>query len=342
MIWSPAILYVSTFVVSALLALGMTPVSIWLATKWHILDVPNSPVKTHKLPVPYLGGVAIWGSFVLSMILLRFLTHFPTGTLYNLRGLLFGGTTIMLLGVWDDVRGLDYRFKLLVEVIAALILISFGIRIHFISNPWVAIPLTVLWVVGITNSLNIIDIMDGLCAGTGFVAALALFFIALPTEAIYVNFASVALAGALLGFLHYNWQPARIFLGDAGSLFIGFSLAALSLGESYTTVNNIALFAPILVLGIPLYDTVLVSFHRMRRGKSIFEGSKDHFALRMEAMGIRRKRVVQTTLLVSACLSIAAFLITILKFEYAALVLGVVVAVGAFAFNALSSVEVKE
>jgi UDP-GlcNAc:undecaprenyl-phosphate GlcNAc-1-phosphate transferase len=171
--------------------------------------------------------------------------------------------------------------------------------------------------------------MDGLSSGVAVVACLGFFFVALPTEQIYVNFASCILAGACLGFLRYNWPPAKIFMGDAGSLFVGFILAAVALGENYTTVNNLALFTPILILGVPIFDTLLVMAFRMQKGKSIFLGSKDHFALRLEAMGYKRKSIILIAYLISVILSMAAFIITIVKFNNAIMVY---LAVGLLAF----------
>lgn len=232
----------------------------------------------------------------------------------------------MVLGLIDDIWKLDYRVKLFGQFIASIILILYNIRIEFISSLPLSIFLTIFWVVGITNAINIIDIMDGLAAGVVVIAGLAFSFIALPTEKIYVNFAALALAGSCLGFLRYNWRPARIFMGDSGSLFIGFILAAISLGESYTTINNIGLFAPFLVLGIPIYDTLLVIFFRILKGKSIFSGSRDHFAFRLEAMGYNRKKVVLINYYLTAILGLAAFLITTVKFELAVIIYAAIIA----------------
>ena len=276
-----------------------------------------------------MGGVAIWLSFVVILLLVRFLTHFQTGTLTNLRGLFFGGTVIMIVGLLDDIKGFNYRLKFFGQLAATLILMVFDIRIKFIDSYIVSFILTLFWVIGITNALNIIDIMDGLSSGVAVVACLGFFFVALPTEQIYVNFASCILAGACLGFLRYNWPPAKIFMGDAGSLFVGFILAAVALGENYTTVNNLALFTPILILGVPIFDTLLVMAFRMQKGKSIFLGSKDHFALRLEAMGYKRKSIILIAYLISVILSMAAFIITIVKFNNAIMVY---LAVGLLAF----------
>src|SRR5439155_23660901 len=152
-----------------------------------------------------------------------------------------------------------YRFKFLIQITAGLCLISFDIRLHFIRPAWVGDLLTIVWVVGIINAVNIVDIMDGLASGMAVIASLGFFFISLASEQIYVHFSASALAGALLGFIPFNLSRRyKIFLGDTGSLLTGFMLAALSLGTSYTHVNNAGVFAPILILGVPIYDTILV------------------------------------------------------------------------------------
>jgi UDP-GlcNAc:undecaprenyl-phosphate GlcNAc-1-phosphate transferase len=320
------VFYVVAFFFALALAYVLTPLLRKIALKFGILDHPVPDIKIHLKPIPYLGGLAIWLAFILTLLGVRLLTSFPTGTLRNLRGIFYGGTLIMVLGLIDDIWKLDYRVKLFGQFIASIILILYNVRIEFISSIPLSIFLTIFWVVGITNAVNIIDIMDGLAAGVVVIAGLAFFFIALPTEKIYVNFAALALAGSCLGFLRYNWRPAKIFMGDSGSLFIGFILAAISLGESYTTINNIGLFAPFLVLGIPIYDTLLVIFFRILKGKSIFAGSRDHFAFRLEAMGYNRKKVVLINYYLTAILGLAAFLITTVKFELAVIIYAAIIA----------------
>jgi len=318
--------YLVAFLLALFLAYLFTPLFQKIAVKFKILDHPVPNLKVHTKPTPYLGGLAIWLAFILTLLGVRFFTHFPTGTLRNLRGIFYGGTLIMVLGLIDDIWKVDYRVKFFGQFIASIILVLYNIRIEFIPSLFLSIFLTIFWVVGITNAINIIDIMDGLAAGVAVIVGLAFSFIALPTEKIYVNFAALALAGSCLGFLKYNWQPARIFMGDSGSLFIGFILAAISLGESYTTINNIGLFAPLLVLGIPIYDTLLVIFFRLLKGKSIFAGSRDHFAFRLEAMGFERKKVILINYYISAILGFTAFLITVVRFEFAVIIYAGVIA----------------
>jgi len=203
-------------------------------------------------------------------------------------------------------------------------LVSFDIRIHFIRPFWVADLLSVVWIVGITNAVNIIDIMDGLASGIGVIASFGFLFISLPSEQIYVNFAAAALAGALLGFLPYNLSKRhKIFLGDTGSLFLGFVLSALSLGTSYTHVNNVGVFAPLLILGVPIYDTVLVTILRLKKGMSPFIGSLDHYALRLERRGLYREEILILSYAFSLLLTFAAYEVTEVQSKYAVMIYGV-------------------
>ncbi len=320
---TPDRLYLSCFLLALCISVLATPIMRKLAIKLGVLDHPFTDVKTHKQPVPYLGGLAVALGMAAALVFARTSSNFPTGTLRSLRGLMMGGSIVLLLGLVDDAapKGLGYRLKFLVQIVAALCLISFDIRISFIEPAWMANLLTLLWIVTIMNAVNIIDIMDGLASGIATIASLGFFFISLPSEQIHVNFAAATLAGALLGFIPYNLSRRRkIFLGDTGSLFIGFTLAALSLGTSYTHVNHAGVFAPILILGIPLYDTVLVFFLRLQKGMSPFLGSHDHYALRLERHGFYREEILVLSYAVSLLLAFAAYEVTIVVFEYAMMI----------------------
>jgi UDP-GlcNAc:undecaprenyl-phosphate GlcNAc-1-phosphate transferase len=320
-------LYLSCFLLALAISLAATPLLRKLALIIGILDHPLTDVKTHKHPTPYLGGLAVAFGMAVALVYARVTTNFQTGTLRSLRGLLMGGLIVLILGLVDDVKlkGLSYRFKFLGQFVAGLCLLSFDIRIHFIHPSWLADLLTLVWVVGIMNAVNIIDIMDGLASGIAVIACLAFFFISLPSEQIYVNFASAALAGALLGFMPYNLSTRlKIFMGDTGSLFTGFTLAALSLGTSYTHVNNAGVFAPILILGIPIYDTMLVTVLRLQKGMSPFLGSRDHYALRLERHGLYREEILVLSYAFSLLLAFAAYEVTLVVFEYAMAIYAVV------------------
>jgi UDP-GlcNAc:undecaprenyl-phosphate GlcNAc-1-phosphate transferase len=313
-------LYLECFLTAVGISAVFTPIMRLLAMRLKILDHPTSDVKTHKKPVPYLGGVAVAAGLGAAMAAARLTTNFPTGTLHALRGILLGTVIIFLLGLADDIerQGLGYREKFFVQFTAASCLIVFDIRIKFITPSWLGALLTALWVVGVTNAFNIIDIMDGLASGIALIASLGFLFISLPSEEIYVNIASAALAGALLGFLPYNLSKRmKIFMGDTGSLLTGFILAAISLGTSYTRVNNLGIFSPILILGLPLYDTFLVSYLRYTKGMSPFRGSKDHFALRLETFGFYREEILIMCYSASLLLAFIAYEVTLVSNAYA-------------------------
>jgi len=320
-------LYFLSFMLALAVSAAATPLMRALAIKIGILDHPFSDVKTHKQPTPYLGGVAVAAAMATALIFARVYTNFPTGTLRSLRGILMGGSIILLLGLIDDIKpkGLGYRFKFLVQFVAALCLLSFDVRIHFIHPSWLADLLTIVWVIGIINAVNIIDIMDGLASGIALIACLGFFFISLPSEQIYVNFAAAALAGALLAFIPYNLSARhKIFLGDTGSLFTGFMMAALSMGTAYTHVNNAGVFCPILILGIPIYDTILVTVLRLQKGMSPFLGSRDHYALRLEKHGLYREEILVLSYAFSLLLTFAAYEATLVVFEYAMTIYAIV------------------
>lgn len=307
-------LYLSAVAIAAALTGLATPLVRELAVRMSWLDAPSSSVKTHKVATPSLGGVAIWVGFAGTLVAMRFLTNFPTGTLYRLRAILAGGAVVFLLGIVDDLRkpaGVHYRAKFAVQVLAAGLLVAFGIRLRFIAPEYLAVVLTMLWVVGICNAFNIVDIMDGLAGSQAAVAALGFLLIALPSEEIYVNFAAAALLGAALGFLPWNLSERRkIFMGDSGSLLLGFVLAALALGTDYTRNNPLGVYAPLFILLVPMFDTFFVMFLRLRKGLSPFRGSKDHFALRLEKMGFGRGQIVGLSALVSCILVLFAFIVT--------------------------------
>lgn len=314
-------LLATSFICSAGVSFLMTPLVRMISLRMGVLDAPGSAVKTHKEPTPVFGGVAIYLGFMATMLLLRMTTSFPTGTLYNLRALVLGGSLVFALGLVDDLmrpQGVDYKPKFFVQIAAAILLIIFGLRMRFLQPDYVAYAVTVVWVVGVTNAFNIVDIMDGLSSSQAAVAALGFLMISLPTEELYVNFASAALAGAAVGFLPWNLSKKRkVFMGDSGSLLIGFLLAGISLGTRYSNVNDAGVFAPLLILFVPTFDTFFVSLLRLNQGKSPFVGSKDHFALRLEKMGFGRGRVVLMSAAAAGFLSFCAFLVTQLPLKSA-------------------------
>jgi UDP-GlcNAc:undecaprenyl-phosphate GlcNAc-1-phosphate transferase len=316
-------LYLLAFVLPLLISLALTPLLRALALRFGHVDKPTD-IKTHKTPTPLFGGVAIFAAFIVTLLALRLFTSFRTGTLHDLRIILLGGGVMFALGLIDDLfkpNGLGVKTKFAVQFAVAFFTAIYGIRIHFIQPGYLAVLLSAVWLVGVSNAFNIIDIMDGLSAGQAALAAFGFLLIAFPSEAIYVNFASAALAGAVLGFLPYNLsRKYKLFMGDSGSLLCGFVLAVVAIGTRYSDVNPLGVYAPLFILAVPIYDTVFVSVMRLRRGHSPFLGSKDHFALRLEKIGFSRRQVVRLASLASLALSLFAWLITQVPLVWGALI----------------------
>lgn len=337
-------LFLITFLSACLSAVVLTPLFRYAAVKFDIYDRPITDVKTHKISTPYLGGLAIWSGWLISLLIIRFITHFPTGTLNSIRSLFIGSFLMLLLGLFDDIKkgGLGFKFKFFIQIAACVVVVVFfDIRINFIENYFLSVILSMLWIIGLSNAFNIIDIMDGLSCGIAAIAALFFFVIALPSEMIYVNFCSIALVGGCLGFLPYNLSKnKKIFMGDTGSLSIGFILATIAMGTSYTKINPIGIFAPLLILAVPVYETVFVSIMRMRKGKNPFLGSKDHFPLRLEKIGYTRKQILLFVYAACFMLGITAYLTVNLSQSLALMLFSFIVIVLIFIAVKLSKIKV--
>ncbi|HAH33141.1 MAG TPA: hypothetical protein DCL44_12585 [Elusimicrobia bacterium] len=320
-------LYLIAFLLPLGLSLALTPLLRLAALALGQVDQPTD-IKTHKIPTPLFGGVAVALAVSASLIVMRFYTSFPTGTLRDLRVILAGGAVMFALGLIDDFKkpnGLGVRTKFTIQFLVAFFTVFYGIRIRFVEPQYLSFVLSLLWIVGVSNAFNIIDIMDGLSAGQVAVASFGFLLIAFPSESIYVNFASAALAGAVLGFLPYNFSKnMKIFMGDSGSLFCGFVLALVAMGTQYTKVNPLGVYAPLFILALPIYDTIFVSIMRLRRGHSPFLGSKDHFALRLEKLGFSRPRIAFGAALAAVALSVFAWFITQVPLVWGALICFVV------------------
>jgi UDP-GlcNAc:undecaprenyl-phosphate GlcNAc-1-phosphate transferase len=312
------VFYLKVFLLSLFLSLLLVPIIRYISIKLNNVDRPTD-IKTHKGVVPLSGGIAVFVAFSVSLFIVRFSTSFPTGTLRDIRYILLGSFLILLIGIIDDFKkpkGISAGIKFFLEIIIAIFMISRGFSINFIKPDHFALVLSVIWIVGITNSFNIIDIMDGLSSSQIFIAAISFLIISIPTEAIYVNVLSSSIAGAILGFIPYNMSNRyKIFLGDSGSLFAGFLISIISLGVGYSDKNPLAVYVPILILSVPIFDTIYVSIMRIKSGISPFKGTKDHFALRLESMGFERKKIVLLTFIFSSIVSMISFLITRVSFK---------------------------
>ncbi|HEY5038718.1 MAG TPA: MraY family glycosyltransferase, partial [bacterium] len=260
------------FLITFALSLGLTPLFRKIALRTQLLDSPLGQLKKHTAPVPYLGGLAIYFAFLIGI--LGALTLSPIPDSPRVLALLVGGTVVAILGLADDLFSLSPAVKFLVEILAAVLLILLGVKLEFMpSHPVVGYLLTVFWVVAVTNAVNIIDIMDGLAAGVSLIACIAFVLVPFLGAQSFVPLTAAALGGSVLGFLPFNYQPARIYMGDSGALFLGFLLAGIAMGHGYSQVNVVALCAPLFILGIPLYDLALVMILRFFKGRSMFRGS---------------------------------------------------------------------
>ncbi len=282
------------------------------------MDTPLGQLKKHTAPVPYLGGLAIYFSFLLGVLGALILTPPPDAP--RVLAILAGGTVVAILGLADDLFTLSPAVKFLFQILAAVLLIFFGVKLEFLPSHlvlgWV---LTVFWVVAITNAINLIDIMDGLAGGVAVIACLGFVGVPFLGAQSYVPLTAAALGGSVLGFLPYNYQPARIYMGDSGALFLGFVLAGIAMGHGYTQVNVMALCAPLFILGVPLYDTALVMALRFLQGRSMFRGSNDHLALRLRALGLTVKQTVHSLWALAALLSVCAGILVRLSEKRAAI-----------------------
>ena len=294
------ILYSFTFAVAFLLALYLTPLMRKAALQFGIIDKPDGKLKNHHEPVAYLGGLAVYLSFLVSLALILSFDQ-------EILGILLAGTIIVILGLIDDFGVLSPGVKLCGQSIAILVLIRSGIYIKLGFIPWYfSFPLSYIWLIGITNAFNIIDVMDGLSAGVAFVCCMIIFVVGVLNDSMTIAIMAASLGGCLLGFLRYNFEPAKIYMGDTGSMFIGMMLGSLAMIGNYTTNNLVASISPVLILGVPIFDTFFVMYIRYLRGMSIISGSPDHFALRLRKWRLSTKQTVVVSYLISVILGAAA------------------------------------
>jgi len=275
--------YLIVFVVTASITLGLTPIALRYAVRREIFDRPGI-IKSQESPVPYLGGLAIVVSFA-AVILVAATIRRPDGGYLDLVTLLGLAVLLAFVGLVDDLRGLSPFLRLAVEV-AAGVLVWQSQGAAFLGNDVLDLLVTVLWVVGVTNAMNLLDNMDGLSAGVAAIASFWFFVIAAANGQFLVATLAIALCGCSIGFLRSNFHPARIYMGDAGALFIGFLLAAIGLRLRFEGPTEVTFFVPILVLGVPLFDTTLVTVNRLLHRRSPLSGGRDHSSHRIVFVGV--------------------------------------------------------
>jgi UDP-GlcNAc:undecaprenyl-phosphate/decaprenyl-phosphate GlcNAc-1-phosphate transferase len=272
------------FLLAALVSLVLTPVAIATAVRLGVLDRPGAH-KSHSTPTPYLGGLAIVVAVTLSIGVAAALRA-DSGPLARLVGLLVIAVIIAIVGLVDDLRGLPVAIRFGAQLAAGVGLWQLGIRAEVTQMPWLDLIITVVWVVGITNAMNLLDNMDGLTASTATIAALWFGVIGILNGQVLVSALAFAVAGGAAGFLRDNRPPARIYMGDAGSLFLGVMLAALGMLIDLPVHPLVAAAIPVLVLTVPVLDTALVVIARIRHGISPFQGGKDHTSHRLVRLGL--------------------------------------------------------
>ena len=320
------------FLLAMLVSYILTPYIKKLAFQIGAIDKPDQR-KVHNRIMPRLGGLGIYIAFMIAVVA----SLEPT---WDLVGLLIGGTVITIIGVLDDKYQLPAKVKLLGQIVAACVLVLFDIRIEWVNNPWggyyyldlLSIPITIFWVISFTNVVNLIDGLDGLAAGVSAIASLTVILVAIQMGYFDVAVLTAALAGGIIGFIRYNFNPATIFMGDTGSMFIGYMLAAISVYGAVKTATTVALFVPAIALGLPILDTAFAILRRYSNGRPIFQPDKGHLHHRLLAMGLDQKQAVLLMYAITAALGIAAVLWAEMDGFYAALIIAVIitaVAVGA-------------
>ncbi len=307
----------AALMVAMVVSFLMTPVVKSLAYKVGAIDVPRDNRRMHTKPVPRLGGLAIFIGFMVSTLL-----FVPVMTDTELRSILLGSVVIVVLGVIDDSMALPALLKFVVQIAAALIPVLNGVTIRAFSNPnvfsenlyWVlgplSIPLTVLWIVAITNSVNLIDGLDGLANGVSTISATTMLVIALLVGEPEVSIVLAALVGASAGFLPYNMNPAKMFMGDTGATFLGFILATMSIQGLFKYYAVISFVVPFLILGLPIFDTAFAFFRRLAHGQSPMQADRGHIHHRLIDMGLSQKQAVATLYVISAILGLSAVVLT--------------------------------
>ena len=340
-------IYALLFVVSFAASLLLTPLTIGLAKRIGAVDYPTER-KIHVSPIPRLGGLGVVAAVALTIAVGALLNRYIWNGLPLLRGMLAGSVLIIAIGVYDDIRNASPGVKLLVHMLAAGLAVALGVRFDLASNPLAdrvldsiylgifAVPLTMLWIVVLTNAMNLIDGLDGLASGISMFASVALFLISIEQKAGIVTYMYVIMAGATLAFLKYGRHPARVFLGDTGSTFLGFTLACLSVEGTHKSYTLTALFIPLIVFGIPLFDSIVTLFRRYFTGTRFFGADRLHIHHQLLAAGLDQKQVVWILYGITIVLGILGFTFTVLHDEYAAVIVVIIGVLGGFLANELN------
>lgn len=304
------------FIVSFAFTFATTPLVRRFAFKIGAIDIPKDNRRMHKKPTPRIGGLAIIFGFTVATLCFAQ----PSRQLY---GTLAGAAIIAVMGVIDDCKNLPAKLKFVIQIIAALVVVFAGdIKIDVFTNPnflsdnpywvlpeWLSVTLTVIWIVFITNAVNFIDGLDGLAAGVSAIMSISLVFIAIRVGEYSIAILGIALMGSCFGFLPFNFNPAKIFMGDTGSTFLGFMLATLSIQGVFKSYAVISFAVPLLILGLPLFDALFAMIRRILRGQSPMTADRGHLHHRLVDMGFSQKQTVFILYAISGVLGITAVLL---------------------------------
>ena len=317
MIYNNNIFVFLALLVAFLISFASTPVVIAVANKIKALDIPKDERRVHKKPIPLIGGLAIFYGFVISVLCFAVIDK-PT------MGILIGALLMVTVGVIDDMKDLPAKVKLVFQILAALIVIASGLGIGHIANPfskwfgplyinlgWLSIPVTVIWIVGVTNAVNLIDGLDGLAVGIASIASVTFLALTLFSQNLNIAIMTAALAGACFGFLPYNFNPAKIFMGDTGSTFLGFVLACISVQGLLKVHALISFAAPVLILGLPIFDTLFAIIRRVLTGRSPMSPDRGHLHHRLIDMGFSQRQTVAILYTLSSILCLTAVVMSL-------------------------------
>ena len=307
---------IAAFIVAGVLSYFFTPPVKRFAHTVGAIDVPKDGRRMHKEPIPRLGGLAIFGGFLASILIFGELDQ-------TMLCVLLGASMIVALGIFDDVLALGAKLKFVVQIVAAAIPVCVGdlqIKLFTNLNPFsdtpyfhlgiLAIPITIIWIVGITNAVNLIDGLDGLAVGVSSIAAITMLAVALLTGNMTIAVTMAALAGACIGFMPYNLNPAKIFMGDTGSTFLGYMLATVSIMGLFKFYAVISFAVPFLILGLPIFDTANAIIRRVAEGRSPMSPDRGHVHHKLIDMGFNQKQAVAILYAISATLGLTAVVLT--------------------------------
>jgi len=325
------------FATAVFVSFALTPIVKTFAYKIGAIDVPKDARRMHKDPIPRVGGLAIYLGFLVSALIFGNLDN-------SFKAILLGSVVLVLMGIVDDVMALPAKTKFVGQIAAAMIPILTDVRISVLTNPfssepihlgWLSIPVTVVWIVGMINAVNFIDGLDGLACGVSSIASLTVFTIALLVSEPYVAIVMAALAGACFGFLPYNLNPAKIFMGDTGATFLGYILATISIQGMFKYYAIVTFIIPFLLLGVPIFDICFAFLRRIAKGKSPMVADRSHMHHKLIDMGFSQKQAVAIIYVISGLLGLSAVVLASSSGIRALILIAAIVVVGAVALKVI-------